>query len=297
MFEIAIVSGKGGTGKTTISSSLLTLFIESDKKVLGVDADIEAPDLILAMGGGKEINREEIWQSVYATINYEECINCLECYTTCQFKAITIEEGFPKIIKELCEGCKTCSIVCPTKAITYITRKTGDVVIFDNKITKIVTGYLEIGMRNSGLMVDIIREKAWKIAQEEDYEGIIIDSAPGIGCPVISSLKGVNYAILVLEPTPMSLKAATRIIEITKHFGIKTGIVVNKFDIYESYVKKIEKWVAENNLTFLGKIPFSEKIPEAYNNLQPVIKYYPESNVAEAIREIYNITIEEIGGE
>ncbi len=286
--EIVIVSGKGGTGKTSISSSLIYLFNRDKFSVLGVDADIEAPDLALALGGGNILSEEEVWESHYAFIKEEECVRCNLCLDACQFGAIELNEsGYPYVIPELCEGCNACKIVCPVEAIELKKRRTGKIIHYKTRFSDIVTGKLEIGMRNSGLMVDLIRDKARRIAANKDSDLILIDGAPGIGCSVISSVKGAYYAIIVMEPTATSLRSGKRVYEVIKHFNVPAGLIVNKFDLKPEFVSKIKEWAESEGLEFLGGVPFDKSVVESYVNMKPLLEFDPSSHASKSITEIY----------
>jgi len=292
--QIVVVSGKGGTGKTTLSSSLVYLFGAQKFPIVGIDADVEAPDLILALGGGKLINVEEIYESSIATIDYMRCTKCMECINACQFRAIRNLKGYPDIIYELCEGCGTCAIVCPEKVISFKRIMTGRIEVYQTRYGYIVTGRLELGRRNSGLLVDIVRNKARTILGNPDNQVLIIDAAPGIGCPVISSIVGTDYAIIVSEPTESSLNSARRVFELIKHFNIPTGLVINKYDINESFVKIIENWVGNNGIDLLGKIPFDRAVPESYASMIPLLEFARNSSAGQAVLRIYEVLLEKL---
>ncbi len=281
--EIVIASGKGGTGKTTVSSFLISSLVLSGFKVVGVDADVEAPDLVIGLGEGKEISREGVSDSSIAVIDYEKCSLCKECYLACTYGAIKWENK-PIIIPELCEGCGVCKFVCPDNAINLITTKTGDIVVRETKYAKVVLGELEIGRKHSGKLVDLLKNKARELIGDGDL--IIIDAAAGTGCPVISSIVGANYLVVVVEPTNQSLIGARKVIEIGKHFNIPTRIIVNKYDLNPSFVDFIKEWSQRNSTSILGFIPYDKAVVESYVNLTPLIEYAPESRVVSELTSI-----------
>ncbi|HDJ89073.1 MAG TPA: 4Fe-4S dicluster domain-containing protein, partial [Thermoprotei archaeon] len=207
--EIVVASGKGGTGKTFISSNLSYFFFKNGFNILSIDADVEAPDLLLALGGVKEkVFHEDFYGSV-VDIDYNKCIRCGLCADVCRFNAISIENGLPKIDYNSCEGFGTCMLVCPVKAIFSRRVKRGDIFIaISNEGIPIVTGDLDVGERNSGLLVYRLRDIARKYALERGLNIMVIDAAPGIGCPVISSIVGVKLLVIIIEPSPQSLKGA-----------------------------------------------------------------------------------------
>lgn len=280
--EIVVASGKGGTGKTTVSSFLFS-FLSSfkKKKVVGVDADVEAPDLLIALGKHRIIRREPIVDSKMAIINYDQCILCGDCVKVCQFGAIEWDSK-PIIIEPLCEGCGACSIVCPPKAISLTDVKTGDLIFAETEYGPVITGELEIGKKHSGHLVEILKSEAKKLI----YEHIIVDAAAGTGCSVISSIAGSDYLIIVVEPTPQAMRSAKKIFEIGKNFGVRMGIVVNKFDINPNFVDDIFDWAEENSVDILGRIPYDYNIVRAYANMKSLLEFAPESEAARSLSKI-----------
>lgn len=280
--EIVVASGKGGTGKTTLSSFLISSLALDGYLVVGVDADVEAPDLIIGLGGGREIDRGSIFDSTVAVINYDKCSLCGECYKACTYGAIKWLDK-PIIIPELCEGCGVCKFVCPDNAINLMSTKTGDVIIKETKYAKIILGELEIGRKHSGKLVDMIRDKARGLVNNPDL--IVIDAAAGTGCPVISSIVGSDYLIIVIEPTNQSLVGASKIIDIGKHFNIPIGLVVNKYNLNREFISSIKEWGAEKEVSILGFIPYDKLVVESYVKMIPLIEYAPKSNVVKELLE------------
>ncbi|RLG00815.1 MAG: hypothetical protein DRN49_02465, partial [Thaumarchaeota archaeon] len=240
--EIVVASGKGGTGKTFLASNLAILIDEKLDGAVAADADVEAPDLILAMGGEKRLLKSrEIWESMKASIDYKLCNRCLKCVSVCMFDAIRLVDGKPEIIEEFCEGCGACAHVCPVNAISFRKTRTGRIYSVETMAgIKTTTGDLEIGGRNTGELVYLVREEAKELARKDHVKNIIIDSAPGIGCPVISSLSGADLLIIVVEPTPQSLTGAKRLLKVAESFKMKVTYVVNKFDLNEEFLKTID---------------------------------------------------------
>ncbi len=295
MLEIAVASGKGGTGKTFIASNLILFFEKNDLGgAIGVDADVEAPDLALALGGEeKVILKREVRESVKASVNYDLCDGCLECLKVCNFDAIILEGSKPKIINEFCEGCGACSIICPRKAIMLRETVTGWLSIVETASgVRIVKGDLEIGGRNTGHVVYMARNEAKKLAEEAGKRFIIVDCAPGIGCPVVSSLSGADYLLLVVEPTPQSLQGAKRILEIAKAFKIKSYCILNKYDLNEEFSRKIPE---ELGLEAIGKIPYDEKVVESYTMMKPIMLSEADGKIKQALDELFEEFIRKIG--
>lgn len=286
--EIVIASGKGGTGKTFITSNLL-YYINNilEKPAIGVDADIEAPDLVIALGGIKEILYEEdVYQSRKAVINYDLCNSCLNCINTCNFQALVIENDKPMVIEEFCEGCGACSLVCPVNAISYKVIRTGRVIACKTNFENIVvTGDLELGGRNSGELVYRIKNIAHDLCKKFNNDLVIVDAAPGISCPVISSLAGADYLIIVTEPTKQAFKGMERLYTLSKYFKLKVGLVINRYNLDNEKSIEIEKFCKDFGIEFLGKIPISKEIIESYVNMKPILSIR-ESSIKNIVQEI-----------
>lgn len=270
MKEIVIASGKGGTGKTFLSSNLLYYISEiCGKPSIGVDADAEAPDLALALGDYVEVySREEVQESRKAVINYDTCSRCLTCAEVCRFNAIVVEDSEPKIIEEYCEGCGACSIVCTTGSITYKITRTGWIIYGKTRHgPEVVTADLAVSGRNTGHLVYEARERAKNLKKELEY--IIVDAAPGIGCPVISSIVGANLLIICVEPTPQSYQGCLRLIDLATKVGIKYLVIINKHNLNPEFAQNIEK---ELGNSVIGKIPYSDIVVKSYVEMVPVLK-------------------------
>ena len=284
--EIVVASGKGGTGKTFLASNLAILINEELDGAVAADADVEAPDLVLAMGGEKRLLKSrEIWESMKASIDYELCNRCLKCVDVCMFDAIRLVDGEPEIIEEFCEGCGACAHVCPMNAISFRKTRTGKIYSVETMAgVKTTTGDLEIGGRNTGELVYLVREEAKEFARKDHVKNIIIDSAPGIGCPVISSLSGAELLIIVVEPTSQSLTGAKRLLKVAESFKMKVTYVVNKFDLNEEFLKTID---SELGLECVGKIPYDSKVPSSYSMMKPMAIYGMDTRAGRALKEVF----------
>jgi len=284
--EIVVASGKGGTGKTFLASNLAILINEELDGAVAADADVEAPDLVLAMGGEKRLLKSrEIWESMKASIDYELCNRCLKCVDVCMFDAIRLVDGEPEIIEEFCEGCGACAHVCPMNAISFRKTRTGKIYSVETMAgVKTTTGDLEIGGRNTGELVYLVREEAKEFARKDHVKNIIIDSAPGIGCPVISSLSGAELLIIVVEPTSQSLTGAKRLLKVAESFKMKVTYVVNKFDLNEEFLKTID---SELGLECVGKIPYDSKVPSSYSMMRPMAIYGMDTRAGRALKEVF----------
>lgn len=296
--EIVVASGKGGVGKTTVTASLSVFLAKNGHKIVAVDADVDAPNLSITLGGGKRRESREIKISHKATLNPEKCVKCGKCVETCRYGAIfqPSKDEAPFIIDILCEGCGACTLVCPAEAIKIEDRRTGELIIEDTKYGfPLVTGRLELGEHNSGHLVTSVKKIGHVEAENAGANLIIVDGAPGIGCPVIASISGASYVVAVTEPTPAAKRDLERLISVVKHFNVPSGIIINKAEISESYRKELESWITkELEIPILGEIPVDYEVLKALTHMTPIIEYNPSSKAAKAILEICARIVEKI---
>jgi len=282
MNEIVILSGKGGTGKTSLSAAFATI---SNKTVVA-DCDVDASNLHLILNPENYFERN-FTTGHTAVIEYSTCTNCGLCADYCRFDAISFQQGKVTISEISCDGCKLCSRVCPSHSIQMIPSDKSRWYIGNYRNGKMVHARLSPGEENSGKLVNVVRENARKTAQETGWETIIIDGPPGTGCPVISSVTGTNTAIIVSEPTNSGFHDMKRVLEITANFNVKSFVLINKYDLNETITGRIESWCIENNIPVAGKIPFDEQIVEAMINCQSITEWKPESEASKEIIRIW----------
>lgn len=278
-FKIAVASGKGGVGKSMLASSLAILFAKNNK-VITLDCDVDAPNLAVWLNEDKNWQKKiPIATTQKPKIDYRKCDGCGECARKCKFGAIKMINGKPKINPFLCEGCGLCELVCPKGAIKMVPVKNGEIRIKKTKYKFVlISGYLLPGETGSGKIVDEIKNQA----QNFSYDIIIVDSAPGTGCPVISALKDVDLVILITEPTLSGFRDLQRTKSVVDHFHIPYLVVINKWDINKNVFAKIKKWAGTN---FLGKITYNKEVFRAVSNLRPIME--TDLKVKEEIMEIY----------
>jgi MinD superfamily P-loop ATPase len=260
MMEIAVLSGKGGTGKTTLVSSYALL---AENAVL-VDCDVDAPNLDLILHS-KLVKTDVFMSGKKARVIDADCKDCEYCVKLCRFgaiKMISTASGCRtiSISEDRCEGCGVCARACPAKAIELVDNKSGDWYLSEIDHGMMVHALLEPGEGNSGKLVSFIREKAREIAANEGYEMIIIDGPPGIGCPVIASLAGVDAAVLVAEPTLSGLSDFRRMIELVSRFRIRCFLTINRYDINPAISQRIEMEAEKIGVRSIGDIPYDEQI-------------------------------------
>ena len=274
--KIVVASGKGGVGKSMLASSLALLF-SKNKKIVACDCDVDAPNLGLWLGITDYDKSEKISTSEKAKIIDQKILDD-KILKVCKFRAIEKIDGKYVINPFLCEGCGACKIVYPD-AIELKPVKNGELRVKKTKYGfPLVSGQLYPGEAGSGKIVEQLRKKAEKF----DHDVMILDAAAGIGCPVIASVRGCDYAVLITEPTPSGFSDLRRILEVVNHFKINYGIVINKWDINPKLSKEIEEWSGKK---FLGKISYDKKIIDAIVNLKPPI--FSDSKTVDEINGIF----------
>ena len=258
MKEILVISGKGGTGKT----SLVACFASLAPNVLLADCDVDAADLHLVLSPRLK-SSEDFYGGKKARINPEDCTNCGICFDLCRFDAVVKNNysGNPDLAEFTidaigCEGCGVCAHFCPDDAIVLEQPKCGDLYLSETDFGPFVHAKLGIAAENSGKLVADVRKLARETAQKRPTDYIIIDGPPGIGCPVISSITGVDIVVIVTEPTVSGLSDLKRVERLSKHFGIPATVCINKYDINMAVTEEIVEYCRNNQITVLGKIPY-----------------------------------------
>jgi len=263
--QIAIISGKGGTGKTMLSASFAAL---AENKVL-VDCDVDAANLYLLLRPSV-VQKQEFKGGVKAWTDQSRCNRCGLCREACKFEAVL--EDF-SIDQTDCEGCGLCARVCPENAITMREIVSGEWFVSETRYGPFVHAKLGIAEGNSGKLVAVIRQAAREIAKERCKALIIIDGPPGIGCPVIASLSGADLAVVVTEPTLSGIHDMKRVMALACHFGIPTGIVINKHDLNKENTESIESFAREHGAEVIGRIPFSPEVSKAIVQGIPPVEF------------------------
>lgn len=270
MKEIVIISGKGGTGKTSITASFAVL---GNDTVVVADCDVDAADMHLLMKPNFA-QSEQFHSGELAIINQEDCIQCGKCADVCRFDAIPFENN-TYIVEDLsCEGCGYCARVCPTDAIINVQQNVGHWYVSDIKTgSKMVHAKLAIGADNSGKLVAQVKNEAKRIAEEAKSDYIIVDGSPGVGCPVVSSLSGAHYVVLVTEPTVSGLHDLKRVYELVHKFNLKAGCIINKHDLNFEMTNKIKEFLKEEHINHLADIPYRKEFTEAITNGKTIVEY------------------------
>jgi len=274
-----VISGKGGTGKTSITASFASI---ADNAVFA-DCDVDAADLHLILK--PEIKATQEFNGLkIAQIDKQKCTGCKKCIDSCNFDAISDKI---EIVKESCEGCNVCAYVCPVDAITMVKRKSGFAYISETRFGPMSHATLLTAEEASGKLVTLVRENAKDLAKKNGKELILIDGPPGIGCPVIASISGVDLVLIVTEPTLSAIHDLERIIGVAKHFKIPILVCINKYDINVNNSKKIEVYCKKNQIKIIGQLPYDNIVSEAMVNEKSVVEF-SNGNLSKAIIDMWS---------
>ena len=285
MKELVILSGKGGTGKTSLTAA----FAFFSKSMVLCDADVDAADLHLLMEPAVQ-QESDFKGGNEAIINPDLCTQCGLCIELCRFSAIS-EETFEVDPME-CEGCGVCYDLCPEGAIDFPEKTCGQWYISDTRYGPMVHARLGIAEENSGRLVALVREEAKKIVQREKTELILTDGPPGIGCPVIASISQANAVLVVAEPSVSGVHDLKRVGELAEHFKIPAMVCVNKCDLNPEKTKMIRDAAEENNYTYVGEIPFDKNFIESMILKKSIIETGEKSEAGVAVRKIWENVME-----
>lgn len=280
MKEILVISGKGGAGKTSVAASFAVLA----KRSVIVDCDVDAADMHLLLKSSL-VSKKDFYSGLIPMVD-NSCIGCGKCVDLCRFNAISVTDSIAVIDELKCEGCGVCGDNCPVAAINMEEALSGDLMVSKTDYGQMVHARLSAGGENSGKLVAEVRKQAKVIAEAEGVEYIISDGPPGIGCPVIASLSGVDQVLVVTEATISGFHDMKRVLKLCNHFKIAADICINKSDINLDITRQIEKYAEENNIKCIGQIPYDKIFYKAQLNGEPVSKY-PSSNSAKIIAEIW----------
>lgn len=280
--EIAIISGKGGTGKSSITSAFITIA----RSVVAVDCDVDASNLYLLLNPTKK-GEETFISGYYAQINKELCLACGKCTAYCKFEAIKNVDGHTTIDEIACEGCFLCSRLCPAQAIDMIQSDKSRLYWGDFRYGRMIYGRLAPGEENSGKLINKLRTKAKETAQTNQIDTVILDGPPGISCPAISTVTGVDKVIIVTEPTVSGMSDLQRTVELVKKFDTQIYVIINKYDLNSTINAKIDHWCAERSIPVVGHFPFEKKMIKAMIAGKSIIEYAPNARISTLLEETY----------
>lgn len=258
MKELVVISGKGGTGKTSLAASLAVL---ADRPVIA-DCDVDAADLHLVLSPLVK-ERHEFRSGHEAVVRKDDCTGCGACLAHCRFGAVVQRPAAYAIDPIACEGCGVCVRFCPEKAIDFPERLCGEWMISETRCGPMVHARLGVAAENSGKLVSIVRREAGRIAERENHPLIIVDGPPGIGCPVIASVTGATLVLAVTEPTVSGEHDLERVLSLTRHFDIPTAVCVNKWDLNPVMTKRIEEQAQRSGASITGRIPWDNAFTSA----------------------------------
>ncbi|MHC1707881.1 MAG: ATP-binding protein [Bacteroidales bacterium] len=280
--EIAVISGKGGTGKSCISAAFATL----SEQVVLADCDVDAANMFILFN---PVHEEE---QVYiggqkAIINELLCTNCGLCIEYCRFDAISLRNDKVIIDEIFCDGCKLCPRICPEEAITMLAQDKSRLYSGSFRMGKMVYGRLAPGEENSGKLVNLVRDKAKQLSKLHHLNTIIIDGPPGIGCPVISTITGVSHVVIVTEPSVSGFLDLKRTLEITTKFNHTSWVIINKYTLNPELSNQIKEYCAGNGIPVAGEFPFDSKVVEAMVHCKSITEWAPDSEIVEKIKQAY----------
>ncbi|NCD08896.1 MAG: ATPase [Negativicutes bacterium] len=285
MKQLLILSGKGGTGKTTIASA----FIKLANAQAFADCDVDAPNLHIIMNQMGEPIRSDYYGLDKARIIEDQCIGCGICRQNCRFDAILEKDGVYEVDPFGCEGCSVCEALCPVKAVEMLPAVAGELMLYKKDKAVFSTAQLKMGSGTSGMLVTRVKNQM-KDAADHQTEMAIIDGSPGIGCPVIASLSGVDMVLIVAEPSLSGISDMERIVKTARQFGVKMAICVNKYDINLNNTQKIEDYCGAENIVFAGTVPFDENAGKAINRGLSVIDI--PCPAQQAVETLFSTTME-----
>lgn len=283
MKQLLILSGKGGTGKTTLASA----FIKLEQARACADCDVDAPNLHLVMEDFPQEQLSDYFGLDKAVIDPSRCTQCGICLDACRFHAISVVKGEHTVEPIPCEGCTLCAYLCPEKAITMVKTKAGDLKLYSSETTHFSTAQLSMGSGTTGLLVTQVKRQLAASVPEDEIA--IIDGSPGIGCPVIASLTGANLALIVAEPSISGISDMKRIILTAAKLGVRVAVCINKSDTNEQLSSDIETFCSQEGIPFTGRIPFDPIAVQAVNEGKTVVDYSSPSG--EAVRQVYATTL------
>ena len=283
MKEIVVISGKGGTGKTSISASFAWL---GRRNVVVADCDVDAADMHLLLKPDFAAS-EDFYSGELAVIDEAACTNCGMCKDICRFDAIPVVNGQHTIDTFACEGCAYCAHICPVDAITMKELNVGKWYISTTKTgNTLVHARLGIGQDNSGKLVAKVKNEAKRIAKEKNIPFVLVDGSPGTGCPVMSSVTGADFVVLVTEPTVSGLHDLERVYQVVKKFRIPAGCIINKYDLNLQKTREIKTFMELEGLYHLADLPYDESFTAAMTEGKTIVEYKP-NQIADLLKETW----------
>jgi len=292
MKQLVILSGKGGTGKTSVSAAFAHLASQEPDgwRAILADADVDAANLELVLDPRIK-EKEDFTGGAVARIDPDTCAGCGTCQQVCRFDAILEEDGVYRVDPIACDGCAACVYQCPNEAIAMHDQVVGQWFHSESRYGPLFHAALRPAQENSGKLVTLVKQRARLLAMDESYDLVLVDGPPGIGCPVISATSGADLALIVTEPTVAGVHDMHRILQTVEHFGVQAMVCINKADLYPEGSAEIEAFCQEQGIEMLGRIPFDPTVTEAMVQGKPVTVYRPASRASQALRDIWKRVI------
>jgi MinD superfamily P-loop ATPase len=285
MKQLVILSGKGGTGKTSVAAALAHLASEEMPVVLA-DADVDAANLELVLEPNK-LEEHLFMGGQVAVIDPDLCQLCGRCDEVCRFEAVIPGDDTYRVDALACEGCASCVYQCPEEAIHSEEQQAGLWFRSDTRFGPLFHAHLFAAQENSGKLVTLVKQQSRLLALDEGRELLIVDGPPGIGCPVISASAGADLALLVTEPTVSGIHDLERILGTVNHFRVPALVLINKADLNPMQTVRIEAYCRAQGIELVDKLPYDTVVTEAMVQGQPVTIYQPEGAMASALRRVW----------
>jgi MinD superfamily P-loop ATPase len=288
MKQLVLLSGKGGTGKTSITAAFAHLASQSNlaNQVILADADVDAANLELVLHPRLQ-EQQDFKGGKVAVIDQDSCNSCGDCQAVCRFDAINYADGSYVIDPIACDGCAACVYQCPSESITLHEQIAGKFYFSESSYGPLYHANLFPGQENSGKLVTLVKQRARLQALDENRELVIVDGPPGIGCPVISAVSGASLALIVAEPTVAGVHDMRRALQTVQHFGVRAMVCINKADIYPTGADEIETFCRENGIETVGRIPFDLTLASAMVAGEAVTAFQPDAASSVAIAGVW----------
>jgi MinD superfamily P-loop ATPase len=295
MKQLVILSGKGGTGKTSVTAALAHLAAQDSSPVRAIlaDADVDASNLELVMSPD-QLEKHEFMGGQVAIIDPDLCEGCNICVDVCRFDALDDGSVPPVVDPIACDGCAACVYQCPTEAIHMETQLAGYWFRSDSHFGPLFHAALRPAQENSGKLVTMVKQQARLLALDDGYDLVIVDGPPGIGCPVISAASGADLALIVAEPTAAGVHDMERVLQTTQHFGVPSLVCINKADLFPEGAAAIEAYCQQHNLPVVGKLPFDTVVTKAMVQGRPVTAFAPDSVISHSLQKVWQRVLDEI---
>lgn len=295
MKQLVILSGKGGTGKTSITAAFAHLLSLDNApfRVVLADADVDAANLELVLAP-TVLSQEEFWGGKTAVIDAETCLGCGTCEAVCRFDAISNDVNGYHVDPIACDGCAACVYECPQGAITMQEQLAGQWFRSDSRYGPVFHAALIPAQENSGKLVTLVKQHARLLALDDGYDLVLVDGPPGIGCPVISATSGASLALIVAEPTAVGIHDMHRVLATAAHFNVPALVCINKADIYPEGTAEIEAFCQEQDIPVVGKVPYDRAVTTAMVQGQPVTAYRADTPASQALVAVWDAVVERL---